>query len=559
MSDISSSAPCLRIIPLGGLGEIGLNMMLIECNDTMIIIDAGIMFPQENMPGIDFVIPDITYVRKNIDKLSAIILTHGHEDHIGALPYILPDLTSAPVYATPLTNALIQEKLRDHHYPVEVRVNIMRQGDRINISDFNIEFIRAGHSIPDGVGLAIETPLGIIIHSGDFKIDQTPIDGNMTDINRFAYYGDKGVLLLMSDSTNVERPGFSISEKEIENTFDNIFRESPGRLVIAMFASNILRIQKIVNIAQKYGRHIIFNGKSMVNNVRIAKELGYLDIPEGLEINISSINKYPDRKILLITTGSQAEPMSALVRIAFGDHKKITVKKGDTVVFSSKFIPGNERTISALINQFYRKGAHVIYEKVSDIHVSGHANQEELKFLINIVKPKFFMPIHGEYRHLVKHYQLAHYTGIPEKNIILAEDGEIVCLSEDKIWKQGTIESGHVFVDGKGVGDIDNVILRDRRNLAEDGLVISIIVINRKTGEIVSGPAIMSRGFIFEEMQSYVIEGAKDITQEVVESMQHTSKTNWPRVQVEIRRQLRRYFNSALKRRPMIFPMIIEI
>lgn len=564
----------LQLIPLGGLGEIGLNMMVIECAGEMLLIDAGLMFPEDYMLGIDVVIPDIAYVRGRKERLRAIILTHGHEDHIGALPFVLRELPGVPVYGTRLTLELVRYKLREHglEEAADLRVVAPRQTVALG-AGFEVEFIRVNHSIVDGVGLAIRTPLGLLIHSGDFKIDQSPSEGGMIDIAKFAEHGEAGVLALLSDSTNVEREGYTISEREIGETFEQIFRGCGGRIIVAVFSSNLHRIQQVINVAAQFGRKVLFSGKSMLANVGIARELGYLTMPEGMEILSRDLAKLRDDELVLITTGSQGEPMSALSRIAMDDHKQIKIKRGDTVILSSKFIPGNERAITNIINQLYRRGAEVIYEKVSAIHTSGHANQEELKLMMNLTRPRYLIPIHGEYRHLIKHKQLARKVGIPEERVLLAEDGDVIEFAREggEVVGRlaGQIEVGRVFVDGKGVGDVGPVVLRDRRHLSEDGMVIAVMVMSAQTGELMSGPDLVTRGFVFEEQSAEILEEAKRIVADIARANganggppgegEAAVRRTLLELEADIRRALKKHFQRAIERRPLILPIVIEM
>ena len=557
MDNITGQNP-LRIIPLGGLGEIGLNMMAMEYDDSIIVVDCGLMFPEDYMLGIDIVIPDITYLKKNKEKVKAFIITHGHEDHTGALPFVLRDI-KVPIYGTALTLGLIKEKLEEYNLDKETEfITVKPRGD-VSIGPFDIEFIRVSHSIADGVGLAIKTPAGVVIHTGDFKLDQTPVDGEVLDYARFSEYGEEGVLLLLSDSTNVEKEGYTVSEREIGTTFEEIFRKSQGRIIVAAFSSNIHRIQQVMDVADKFGRKVVLNGRSMVANVGIARELGYLKVPDGLILDLRELDGLPSQRAVLLTTGSQGEPMSALTRMAMDDHKHIKVRKGDTVILSSKFIPGHEKAISNMMNHLYRRGAEVIYEKVSEIHVSGHASQEELKIMLNMVKPKYFIPVHGEYRHLVKHSQLAEKVGVKKENIILAEDGDVVEITMDGIAVKEKVESGKVFVDGKGVGDVGDMVLKDRKHLSQDGLVIAILALNEKTGEVIYGPDIVTRGLVFEKESAELLEGAKNAVLAMLGTINIEAKTDWLEVKEEIRKTLRRFFNKALERKPVILPLIVEI
>ncbi|MGA2025450.1 MAG: ribonuclease J [Syntrophobacteraceae bacterium] len=553
------TGPALKVIPLGGLGEIGLNMMVLEYEDTIVIVDSGLMFPEEEMLGIDIVIPDLSYLLKNRDKVAGLVVTHGHEDHIGAVPFLVRELP-IPIYGTALTLALIKEKLREHNLLDRADLVQIVPRQVIEIGPFGFEFIRVCHSIPDGVGLAIRTPVGVLIHSGDFKIDNTPVDGKRFDIARLGSYGEEGVLALFSDSTNVEREGYTVSEKEVGATLRKVFQEKQGRVIVAVFASNLHRIQQLIHIAREFGRKVLLNGKSMVTNVRIARELGYLDFTKDDEISIQELQHMPDSQVMMLTTGTQGEPMSALSRMAFNDHKKLRIQEGDTIILSSKFIPGNERTIHNIINHLCRNGADVIHEQVKDIHVSGHAYQEELKTLINIVQPRYFIPIHGEYRHLMKHRQLAMSLGMPPANCLLIENGAIICLGRDTVYTEDKIEAGRVFVDGKGVGDVGGLVLRDRRHLSEDGLVIASLVVNKETHEILSGPDIFSRGFIHEETKPEILSEAKCVVFEAIDrQLEEDHQLDCVLLQEEIRRELKRFFNRILDRRPVIYPIVVEI
>jgi ribonuclease J len=546
------------IIPLGGLGEIGLNMLLFQYQDHILVIDAGLMFPEDYMLGVDIVIPDFSYLLKKKEHIRAIILTHGHEDHIGALPFLLKEL-DVPVYGSRFTLELVKEKLKEHQLLSATDLREVSHQKILDLGPFKVEFIRVTHSIPDGYGLAIQTPVGTFVHSGDFKIDQTPLNGVVSDINTFAAYGAEGVLALLSDSTNVEREGYTISEKRIGETLDQIMRDCQGRVIVAVFASNIHRIQQIVDSALRNQRKIIFNGKSMITNCRIARELGYLNVPSRMELSLGEMSQVPESQVAIITTGSQAEPMSSLTRIAMDDHKQIKIKKGDTVILSSRFIPGNEKAINGLINNLYRFGAEVIYEKVSEIHVSGHANQEELKLMLHLTKPQHFIPIHGEYRHLVKHAQLAQKIGLAPEKIILAENGQVVRFNASEGWLADQVEVGRVFVDGRGVGDVDHLILRDRRHLSNEGLMVVFMVLNNQTGDLLSGPEIISRGFLPEEDYPELIQEAKNRVQEILVLRQTEDKKNWPEIQEEIRKNLQRFFVKTLERRPVVLPILIPM
>lgn len=548
----------LRVIPLGGLGEIGLNMMAVEYGDSIIVIDCGLMFPEDHMLGIDIVIPDISYLKKNRDKVKAFFITHGHEDHTGALPFVLREI-NAPIYATALTIGLIEEKLAEFDLVRSTTFETVRPRERISVGPFEVEFIRVCHSIVDGCALAIRTPEGVIIHTGDFKMDQTPVDGEVMDYARFSEYGEAGVLALLSDSTNVEKEGYTLSERVIGANLEDIFGKCKGRIIVAAFSSNIHRVQQVLDAAQRCGRRVVLNGKSMLANARIARTLGYLRIPDGLMADIKDLDGLGKDQVVLLTTGSQGEPMSALTRMSMNNHKHLKIEKGDTVILSSKFIPGHEKAISTMMNHLYRRGADVIYEKVSEVHVSGHASQEELKIMINLVKPRYFIPVHGEYRHLVLHSRLAASVGIPEENILVVEDGDVVEFAPEGMSKAGKVEFGRVFVDGKGVGDVGEVVLKDRMHLSQDGMVLAITVINKDTGELVYGPDIVTRGLVFEDTSAELLENARKAVVDALSGVNAEAKGEQLEVEEEIRRALRRFFNKRLERRPVILPVIIEI
>ncbi|MBW2217760.1 MAG: ribonuclease J, partial [Deltaproteobacteria bacterium] len=477
----------LKVIPLGGLGEIGLNMMAIEHGEDILVIDAGLMFPEDYMPGIDLVIPDFQYLKSKKDMVKAIILTHGHEDHIGAIPFFLREF-SVPVLGTGFTLELLKEKLKEHKLIDQPDLRRIKAGDTSQLGPFKVEYISVNHSIVDGVGLAIDSPEGMIVHSGDFRIDPTPVDAQDTDLIRFAHFGEKGVLAFFSDSTNAEKEGFTLSESAVRKTLEDIFLVAPGRIIVASFASNISRIQQVIELAVKFNRKVVLNGKSMVTNVGIARQEGFIKIPEDTEIPVRQINEFSDDAITVITTGSQGEPMSALARMARGQHKGIKIKNGDTIILSSRFIPGNERTITSIINKLYRMGADVIYEKVSDIHTSGHAKKEELKLMLRLVNPQYFIPIHGEYRHLVKHAQLALDMGLPEENVLIAEDGDVICFDNHKIQVESSVHTGRTIVDGKEIGDVEDIVLRDRRKLSKHGVIIVLVAVEERTGDTIYGP-----------------------------------------------------------------------
>jgi ribonuclease J len=550
--------PALKLIPLGGLGEIGLNMMVVEYGDSIIVIDCGLMFPDEHMLGIDIVIPDITYLIENKDKVLAFIITHGHEDHVGALPFVLRQI-NVPIYATTLTIGLIEAKLSEHGLLGSTEFETVRPRDVISVGPFDVEFIRVSHSIVDGCGLAITTPKGVVIHTGDFKFDQTPVDGEVLDYARFSEYGERGVLALLSDSTNVEKEGYTISEKEVGTRIDAVFGSCEGRIFFATFSSNIHRIQQVLDVAVKHGRKVILNGRSMVANIAIARTLGYLNAPDGLIVEMNELSTLPVQRVVLLTTGSQGEPMSALMRMAVDSHKKIKIRQGDTVILSSKFIPGNERSISTMMNHLYRRGADVIYEKVSEIHVSGHASKEELKIMLNMVKPKCFVPVHGEYRHLVLHARLAGTVGVAKENIVIAEDGDVVEFVGDGIEVTGRVESGRVFIDGKGVGDVGDLVIKDRMYLSKDGMVLAVVLLNATTGEITYGPDIITRGFVLEEEGAELLERAKQGIIDALAELGPEARTEGTEVTSTVKRVLRKLFNKELERRPVIFPVVIEV
>jgi len=551
----TSNSP-LRIVALGGLGEIGMNMMAYQCDDDILLVDSGLMFPDAEMPGVDYVIPDISWLRERAASVRGILLTHGHEDHIGALPFVLQELP-VPVYGTALTLGFVAEKLKEYKIGADLRP--VKPRDTVTLGCFSAEFIRVSHSVVDGCALAIRTPEGVVIHTGDFKLDQTPVDGELTDLASFARYGDQGVLALLSDSTNVEREGYTISESYVGEALADIFPKCSGRIIVAAFSSNIQRVQQVADVAAACGRKVLLNGRSMIANVRIARELGYLNIPDELLMDLKNLPDMPREQVCMITTGSQGEPMSALVRIAMDDHKQIKLEEGDTVILSSRVIPGNERTISELINHLYRRGAEVHHEKVSEVHVSGHASQEELKLLMNIVKPRFFLPIHGEYRHLVLHRRLATKVGIPEERCLLAINGEMVSFYNDTACIEETIETGRVFVDGKGVGDVGEIVLKDRRILSEDGMVVAIVGIRLASGDLIYGPEIVSRGVVYEDESQDYLEQARLTAQEALQELNAEMRREPDEVRQALRQALRRFFKKTVERRPMILPVIMEM
>jgi ribonuclease J len=548
----------LKIVPLGGLGEIGLNMMVFEYQDSAFVIDAGLMFPEDYMLGVDYVIPDMNYIRQNRSKFLGIVLTHAHEDHIGALPYFLKEIR-LPIFGTPFTMGVVRNKLEEKNlFSPELMHEVMPR-QRLQLGVFDIEFIRVCHSAVDGVGLAIKTPLGLVVHTGDFKISHTFLDHMSTDVNKFAQCGEQGVLALLSDSTNVEKEGYTTTDQEVGETLTRITVGKKGRIIVGLFASSISRIQQVVDIAESVGRHVIFNGRSIETSVNIAKNLGYINISEGVEIDIEQVDDIPDDQLVIVTTGSQGEPMAALARMAAGTHKQIKIKHEDTVILSSKFIPGNEKAIAKIINDLYRRGADVIYEKISEIHVSGHAFQEELKLMISLTKPKYFIPIHGEYRHLILHARLAEQVGIPKENILLAENGQIVAFDSDGGKIIDSVFTGRVLIDGKGVGDVGRSVLKERRNLSEDGLVVVNMAFDEETGIVVYGPEIVSRGFVFETETGHLLEDAKCVILEIVEEIGADVPDRVNEIRLRIQRDLRKYFSFTIRRRPVILPFLLEV
>jgi ribonuclease J len=559
----AQNGPALSIIPLGGIGEIGLNMTVLEYGDDIIVIDAGLMFPDAEMLGVDIVIPDFAYLLENRHKIRAILLTHAHEDHIGALPFLLKEL-KVPIYGTRLTLGFVKEKLREHNLDSETELITVKPRDTVVLGCFQVEFIRVTHSIVDGCGLGITTPVGLVVHTGDFKIDPTPVDGEVMDLRTFAEYGDRGTLVFLSDSTNAGQGGYTFSEKEVRRGLEDIFNRVRGRIVVATFASNIHRVQQIIDVAVMHNRKVILNGKSMIANAQIALDLGYLKMPPDTWLKIEALKNLPDEQVVMITTGSQGEPMSALSRMAANEHKYFQIKKGDTIILSSKMIPGNERGITRIINHLFKHGAEVFYEKVSEIHVSGHASKEELKLMLSLVKPKYFIPVHGEYRHLVYHSQLARKVIIPEENIFIIEDGEVMEFTAESARRAGRVNVGRVYIDGKTAGStadagVDTVVLRDRMKLAHDGVVIVILGIETATGKVVSGPDIVSRGFVFEDASQDLLAEVKDVVMDTLTLMMPEAKGDWALVSARVRSALKKFINKRMERRPMILPIIMEI
>jgi len=547
----------LKLIPLGGLGEVGKNMLVIEYGEHILVIDAGLMFPEDEMLGIDLVLPDFTYLKENRDKIEAIILTHGHEDHIGALPYVLRDI-NVPIYGTKLTLGLVQVKLEEYGFK-DIDMREIDTKKPLAIGPYKLEFARVCHSIPDGFGIAVHTPQGIIVHSGDFKFDQTPIDGIRTDYNKFAAFGKKNILALLSDSTNSELCGHTHSEREVGETLFEIFQDAPNRVVVASFSSHLHRIQQVIDVSNLTNKKIAITGRSMQSNVGIAADLGYLRIPERMLIDVEETGNYSPREVVILCTGSQGEPLSALARMASHDHKHIQIEQGDTVVISARPVPGNEKSVSRTIDQLFKKGATVFYQSISGVHVSGHAAREELKMMMNLVSPKYFIPIHGEYRHLKHHADIANEIGIPSENILIIENGDVVEFDKGKAQVNEKVNAGIVLVDGLGVGDIGDIVLRDRQLLSTDGVVVVVVGINVQNGEIVNGPEIISRGFVYMKEAGELIEEAREQVQAVFE---HTSKeqiTDWSVLKSDVRSALSRFLYAKTKRRPMIMPIIVEV
>lgn len=546
----------LKIIPLGGLEQIGMNITAFEYEDSIIVVDCGLSFPEDDMLGIDLVIPDITYLKDNIDKVKGFFITHGHEDHIGAIPYVLREI-NVPIYATKLTIGIIDHKLKEHNMLSKVKRKVVKYGQHINLGNFRVEFIRTNHSIQDAAALAIYSPAGIVVHTGDFKVDYTPVFGDAIDLARLGEIGKKGVLALMCDSTNAERPGFTMSEKSVGKTFDNIFSEHKNsRIIIATFASNVDRVQQIINSACKYGRKVVVEGRSMVNIISTATELGYLDIPENTLIDIEHLKNYPDEQTVLITTGSQGESMAALSRMASGMHKKITIKPKDTIIFSSNPIPGNEKAVSNVINELFMKGADVIFQ---DAHVSGHACQEDIKLIYSLVRPKYAIPVHGEYKHLMAQAKIAEELGYNKDNIFILSSGDVLELDEEDAKVTGRVHVGNVMVDGLGVGDVGNIVLRDRQHLAEEGIIIVVLTLEAGSGQVLAGPDIVSRGFVYVRGSESLMDEAKQVLDGTMQQMMDRNITDWGKIKTEIKDSLGEFVWKETKRRPMIIPIIMEV
>ena len=546
----------LKIIPLCGLEQIGMTITAFEYGDNIVVVDCGLSFPEDDMLGVDLVIPDVTYLKDNIDKVKGFVITHGHEDHIGAIPYVLKEV-NAPIYATKLTMGLIENKLKEHTMPKPVKHKVVKYGQSINLGCFRVEFIRTNHSISDAAALAIFTPAGLVVHTGDFKVDFTPVNGETIDLQRFGELGKKGVLALMGDSTNIMKPGFTMSERTVGKTFDNIFAENEKhRIIVATFASNVDRVQQIINSAEKYGRKVVVEGRSMVNVMTTATELGYLDVPKNILIEMEQMKNYPPEKLVLITTGSQGEAMAALSRMAANIHRKVSIEPGDTVIFSSRPIPGNEKSVSKVINELSEKGAKVI---VQDTHVSGHACQEEMKLIYALTKPKYAIPVHGEYQHLKAHTELAQQMGIPKENTIILSSGDVLAINEEQAKVVGKVQAQGIMVDGLGVGDVGNIVLRDRQHLSENGLIIIVLTLEKYTNQLLAGPDIVSRGFVYVRESEYLMDEAKNIVYAALERCLDRNVSDWTKIKTEIKDSLSDYLWKKMKRSPMILPVIMEV
>lgn len=546
----------VKIIPLGGLEQIGMNITAFEYDDTIIVVDCGLSFPEDDMLGIDLVIPDVTYLKENIEKVKGFVITHGHEDHIGALPYVLQEI-NVPVYATKLTMGLIDHKLEEHNLLKMVKRKVVKYGQSINLGNFRIEFIRINHSIADAAALAIYSPAGTIVHTGDFKVDYTPVFGDTIDLQRFGEIGKKGVLALMCDSTNVMKPGFTMSEKTVGKTFDTLFAQhTKSRIIVATFASNVDRVQQIVNSAQKYGRKVVVEGRSMVNIMGTAAELGYLSLPDNILIDVEEMKNYPDEKVVLITTGSQGESMAALSRMAASIHRKVTIKPGDTVIFSSNPIPGNEKSVSKVINELAMKGANVIFQ---DAHVSGHACQEEIKLIYTLTKPKYAIPVHGEYRHLLAHAEIAEEMGVDKDRIMILTAGDVLSLDDEKAEIIEHVQAQGIFVDGLGIGDVGNIVLRDRQHLSENGLIIVVVTLEKYSNQVLAGPDIVSRGFVYVRESENLMDEAREVVTEALDKCLSHNVTDWGKIKNVVRDSLSEFIWRRTKRDPMILPIIMEV
>ena len=552
------AASKLKVMMLGGLNEIGKNIAVLEYEDDIIVIDCGLAFPDDDMLGIDLVIPDITYLEKNADKIRGILITHGHEDHIGAIPYVLRTI-NPPIYGTRLTLGILENKLNEHKLTKQAQLNTVEAGDTVKLGCFEAEFIHVNHSIADACAIAVRTPVGVVIHTGDFKLDVSPIDGEMMDVTRLGEYGREGVLLLMCESTNVERPGYTPSERKVGGQLDQIYMQNGDkRIIIATFSSNVHRVQQIINTSAKYGRHVAVTGRSMVNVVGAAVRLGYMDVPEDVLIDISDIGRYKPEQITIITTGSQGEPMSALYRMAFSDHNQVELTSGDLVVLSSHAIPGNEVLVGKIINEMYRRGVNVYHEE-EEVHVSGHACREEIKMMHSLTKPKFFMPIHGEYRHLMQHKELAQFMGMSADHIFVCESGQVLELDGESCRRAGSVPSGRVLIDGYGVGDVGNIVLRDRRHLAQDGLIVVVATVDVDSCEIISGPDIISRGFVYVRESEELMDEVRAIARNVLEETLEAGVTEWNQIKSNVKDDLSKYLYSKTKRKPMILPVIMNV
>ena len=554
----NSSASGLKVIPLGGLEQIGMNITAFEYEDSIIVVDCGLSFPADDMLGIDLVIPDVTYLKDNIDKVKGFMITHGHEDHIGALPYVLRDI-NVPIYATRLTMGIIENKLKEHNLMKGTKRKVVKFGQSINLGQFRVEFIKTNHSIVDAAALAIYSPAGVVVHTGDFKVDYTPVFGDAIDLQRFAELGKKGVLALMCDSTNAERPGFTASERIVGESFSNLFKKAENhRIIVATFSSNIHRIQQIIDEAVRCGRKVAVSGRSMINVVSVASELGYLNVPDDVLIEIDMIKNYPPENLVIITTGSQGEPLSALHRIAFSEHRQVEIIPGDMFIISATPIPGNEKLVSKVINELMKRGANVVYERMYDVHVSGHACQEELKLMMSIIKPKYFIPLHGEQKHLMKNAGLARQMGIPDENILIAENGNVIEASKQQLKSTETVQAGRVLVDGLGVGDVGSIVLRDRKHLADDGIIIVAVSIDSATREVVAGPDVVSRGFVYVKESEELIRDINELVCDILERCYIDGTRDWNTIKTRIKERVSRFVSSKTRRAPMILPIIME-
>ncbi len=547
----------LKLIPLGGMGEIGKNLTVLEYGDDILLIDCGLSFPEEEMLGIDVVIPDITYLLRNKHKIRGVVVTHGHEDHIGSIPYLLKKV-KVPIYGTKLTLGLLETKFREHRLK-NVDLRVVNYGKKVDLGIFQAEFIKVGHSIPDSAAIAIKTPVGTVLSTGDFKIDYTPVDDDVIDLNRFAELGQEGVLVLLSDSTNAEKPGHTKSESTVGETFDTIFGRHDGRVIVATFASNIHRIQQIIDASEANDRKVILSGRSMLNNTEVAINLGYLNVNEGTIIDLKDINKYDSSEITFVMTGSQGEPMAALSRIAASDHRRIQLEPSDLVILSATPIPGNEKTVSKVINNLIEKDVKVIYEGLADVHVSGHASQEELKLILSLVKPEYFIPVHGEERHLKRHAELAEEVGTVKENIFIVDNGSVIEFSKDGAKRGNRVPAGNILVDGLGVGDVGNIVLRDRKHLSEDGLIVVVVTIDKKNGKILSGPDLISRGFVYVRESEDLLKNAREVVTEVLLECERENITDWATLKYRLRNSLRNYLYDNIKRNPMVLPIIMEV